>query len=520
MTGRSTSEIKGTRICAAVGTAVLLVVAPSFIGPGAASAEAFQQAIDVNAPPNAATRNPPGGATLDAISCMPRGSCISVGSYDDTSGNLQALYSSGADGVWQRATEFAAPVNAASNPHAFLASVSCVSAGNCVAVGGYRDASNLSQAMVVSSTNGVWGGPSKALAPASAFSNPMADLLGVSCTSVGNCVAVGQYYDSSGPSEQPMVAAETNGVWGQAFQTAEPSNAGSPRIASLDSVSCISLGNCTAIGSYLDASSDTQAMINTETNGVWNSPSSAPTEVIPPPDAAANPGSLLSGLSCTSSGSCVAVGHYFDTASNQDAMVATEADGVWNQAIKVIQPSDAAANPDADLRSVSCTSVGFCTAVGSYRDTFDHQHAMSSDQSEGAWGQAGPVASPPNATFNSASQLTGVSCPVAGGCVAAGGYDSNASGEMEPMVTDQVNQGYWLVASDGGIFTFGDAHYYGSTGATPLNKPIVGMAATQDGNGYWLVASDGGIFTFGDAHYYGSTGATPLNKPIVAMAQG
>ena len=68
--------------------------------------------------------------------------------------------------------------------------------------------------------------------------------------------------------------------------------------------------------------------------------------------------------------------------------------------------------------------------------------------------------------------------------------------------------GYWLVASDGGIFSFGDAQFYGSTGAIHLNKPIVGMAATPDGKGYWLVASDGGIFSFGDAQFYGSTGAS------------
>jgi hypothetical protein len=78
--------------------------------------------------------------------------------------------------------------------------------------------------------------------------------------------------------------------------------------------------------------------------------------------------------------------------------------------------------------------------------------------------------------------------------------------------------GYWLVASDGGIFTFGDAHFYGSTGAVHLNKPIVAMAATPDGKGYWLVASDGGIFTFGDAPFYGSTGGVALTRPIVAMA--
>ncbi|WP_160291735.1 hypothetical protein [Acidithrix ferrooxidans] len=41
---------------------------------------------------------------------------------------------------------------------------------------------------------------------------------------------------------------------------------------------------------------------------------------------------------------------------------------------------------------------------------------------------------------------------------------------------------------------------------------------TPDGKGYWLVASDGGVFCFGDAAFYGSTGAMKLNKPIVDMA--
>ena len=78
--------------------------------------------------------------------------------------------------------------------------------------------------------------------------------------------------------------------------------------------------------------------------------------------------------------------------------------------------------------------------------------------------------------------------------------------------------GYWLVASDGGIFNYGDAAFYGSTGAIHLNRPIVGMAATADGRGYWLVASDGGIFSYGDATFYGSTGGTRLNRAIVGMA--
>ena len=91
----------------------------------------------------------------------------------------------------------------------------------------------------------------------------------------------------------------------------------------------------------------------------------------------------------------------------------------------------------------------------------------------------------------------------------------------EPIVgaaSSHAGIGYWLVAADGGIFTFGDATFHGSTGGMRLNAPIVGMAATPDGGGYWLVAADGGIFTFGDATFHGSTGGIRLNAPIVGMA--
>jgi N-acetylmuramoyl-L-alanine amidase len=78
--------------------------------------------------------------------------------------------------------------------------------------------------------------------------------------------------------------------------------------------------------------------------------------------------------------------------------------------------------------------------------------------------------------------------------------------------------GYWLVASDGGVFSYGDAGFYGSEGGQHLNQPIAGMAASPTGRGYWLVASDGGIFTFGDAGFFGSTGSIRLSRPVVGMA--
>lgn len=88
-------------------------------------------------------------------------------------------------------------------------------------------------------------------------------------------------------------------------------------------------------------------------------------------------------------------------------------------------------------------------------------------------------------------------------------------------------EGYWLVGSDGGIFTFGSAQFYGSTGSLVLQRPVVGIVPTADRGGYWLDASDGGVFSFGDTQFYGSipglgirpagSGGRSLNAPIVGM---
>jgi hypothetical protein len=94
--------------------------------------------------------------------------------------------------------------------------------------------------------------------------------------------------------------------------------------------------------------------------------------------------------------------------------------------------------------------------------------------------------------------------------------DSGGTGVGDPSCPAPA-AGYWQVASDGGVFSFGRVQFYGSTGAIRLNKPVVGMAVTPDDHGYWLVASDGGVFAFGDAGFYGSTGAITLNEPIIGL---
>ena len=86
------------------------------------------------------------------------------------------------------------------------------------------------------------------------------------------------------------------------------------------------------------------------------------------------------------------------------------------------------------------------------------------------------------------------------------------------MVATPDARGYYLVAADGGVFAFGSARFSGSLGATPLVAPVVGIAMPADGHGYYLVAADGGVFTFGGAQFAGSLGAMHLRAPVVAMA--
>jgi subtilase family serine protease len=87
---------------------------------------------------------------------------------------------------------------------------------------------------------------------------------------------------------------------------------------------------------------------------------------------------------------------------------------------------------------------------------------------------------------------------------------------VKPPPKPVNTRAYRTVASDGGIFSFGGAPFWGSTGGIHLNKPIVGMTTDRASSGYWFVASDGGIFGF-HAPFFGSAGGIALDAPVVGM---
>jgi hypothetical protein len=96
-----------------------------------------------------------------------------------------------------------------------------------------------------------------------------------------------------------------------------------------------------------------------------------------------------------------------------------------------------------------------------------------------------------------------------------GGTKLNAP--VQSLVPDADGAGYWLVASDGGIFAF-QAPFKGSMGATRLNRPVTGMV--RAGGGYLMVGEDGGIFDFSGTPdgFKGSLGADPPARPITSVA--
>ena len=78
--------------------------------------------------------------------------------------------------------------------------------------------------------------------------------------------------------------------------------------------------------------------------------------------------------------------------------------------------------------------------------------------------------------------------------------------------------GYWMAASDGGVFSFGDAGFHGAAVGLATGGPVVDLQSTPSYGGYWMAAADGGVFAFGDAPFFGSAGGIALRRPVVGMA--
>jgi hypothetical protein len=128
----------------------------------------------------------------------------------------------------------------------------------------------------------------------------------------------------------------------------------------------------------MDSSGRNEGLLLTETAGVW-----APGVEADLPANAATTGNRasLQDISCAAPGNCVAVGSYPDSSGNVQGLLLTETSGTWAAGVEAALPADAAASNghEAEISSVSCASVGSCSAVGSYLDSSGNTHGLLLD---------------------------------------------------------------------------------------------------------------------------------------------
>jgi hypothetical protein len=375
----------------------------------------WERGVEVTMPAGAAT-DPK--VEFTALSCPSVGNCTAAGEYRDNAGDEQGFLLTETAGTWGSVVEAPLPANASSKPEVRLGQISCPSAGNCTVVGDYNDGSGQRQGFLASETAGTWEAALKPYLPANAVSNPNDRVTAVSCASAGNCTAVGSYEDGS-EKEQGFLWTETAGTWGPGVEATLPANAGSS--SELRAISCPSEESCTAVGEYTDSSNDTEGLMLSENAGRWGTA----VEARMPANARSEPDANVHEVQCPSAGNCTAFGDYIAFNSEEvDGVFLTETAGVWGAGVKRPLPADA--EPQLVIGgSLSCPSAGDCSYVGDYKvDDGFVTRAVLVTENDGMWGPGIDAALPANATGDPGAFLSSVSCTSPGSCTAVGSYNS------------------------------------------------------------------------------------------------
>lgn len=414
--------------------------------------------------PSGATGLPDG--FLPALSCPSAGNCSAGGAYSDSAGNVQGLLLSEVKGVWKSPTRLLPPSQADADPSLTINALSCATAGNCAAVGSFDDTHSNGQSFVANEINGVWKRAQEVSLPSGAgVSVQNSEVHSVDCWSPGNCSAIGSYLDNTSPTgyAQGLEVNEVRGVWGRARESILPSNANADPYVNINQVACTRGGNCVAVGSYISKGSATEGLVLTETNGVWKSAIAA----VLPGNASAFPSGLVSEVACVSSGNCTAIGTYTDASGDVEGMTLTETHSVWRRALPMAMPGGAATNPHAffyGFGGLDCPSIGNCSAGGQYLVGTSTYEGFFINEVNGTWRPATELLLPTGAQMAGKNGgVVAVSCRSAGNCSAGAAY-LDGSSEYQALVVNEV-AGRWetglkvtlptgnnTVGIDGGVY--------------------------------------------------------------------
>ena len=318
-------------------------------------------------------------AELTSVSCTKAGPCYAVGE------NFISGVPNSVAELWNGSRWSVQPVPITTSFDASeLAGVSCTTATNCTAVGGYHDPTTGNKALAEDFSLR-WND----LSPP-AFNGVVATGLStVSCSSPSDCISVGTFEANT---EFQSFSQHWDGTsW-------TPQIMPKPKSTNVSGVDCPAANSCEAAGNMTDGAKEVPMAEH------WNG---AGWSIQNTPAPAGISSAFLLAVSCASKSSCVAVG--FETKSGHERSLGE----AWNGKTWQVTPTpDPAGTQFIALKSVSCPSTKFCLAVGTYAGgtfaaTWNGKH----------WGTTGPV---PNAKGGLHSALLSVSCPTATDCLAVG----------------------------------------------------------------------------------------------------
>ncbi|HEV3268924.1 MAG TPA: hypothetical protein VGZ68_11040 [Acidimicrobiales bacterium] len=374
---------------------------------------------------------------------------------------------------WQNARQAVLPKGAQGLPQGYLPTLSCVSPGTCEAGGAYSVGGGV-QGVILNESNGKWTPPVSVKAPADVAKGSGVTIYGLSCGAIGNCAAVGSYNDRAG-TVQSFVANEVRGKWSAATKVTLPVNgAKAGQNALLRSVACPSIGNCSAVGSYLDndpAASRTVGFVVNEVRGRWLRAQ----EITTIATTNVNPFVAMNQIACASNANCAAVGSFVDRNDVTQALVVSEVGGVWHRGLSLALPLNASMYAGASVTEVTCVQQSSCTVLGTYNDAKGAIEGMSASANAGTWVRATELTMPANAGVNPRVFLygyDGVACSSAGNCSVGGQY-VDSTGHYQGFLASEAS-GTWSSAVALSLPTGGVS--------AGKNGGVIALSCPADGN--------------------------------------
>lgn len=421
---------------------VATLMALSTVVPAAASGTFAWSRARQAALPTGATGLPSG--YLPTLSCVSPGNCEAGGAYNAAGGNVEGLVLNEVNGRWAVPTTLAPPAGAATNPGLTVYALSCGSLGNCAAVGSYQDSAFNVQAFFANEVNQKWAAAKEVTLPANALGSGQTALVrSVVCSSARNCSAVGSYLDNATPTSRSVgfVVDEVGGSWQSATAISVTASTNSDPNVAINQIACASVGNCVAVGSFVDVNDVTQGLLVDQLNGAW----ARGQTLTLPANASAYAGASLSEVACVKKAACTVLGTFNSNTGAVEGLSATESGGQWPRARELTMPSDAAINPHVFLygfQGLACASPGSCSLGGQYQNSAGVIEGFLENENHGTWKSAVTLALPSGATqAGKNGGVVAISCPRVGNCRAGAAY-LDGTGVYQALVVTETN-GTW-----------------------------------------------------------------------------